>query len=351
MRVALDATPLTLSSGGLARYTAELSLALAHEFSDDEFSLISDQPFRMPPEAPCNLRAGLPPSNARERRWWLWGANRESTRAKAHVFHGTNFEVPYLPRLPVVMTLHDLSPWLNPDWHRDASRVRGRTPYLIGLGTATMIITPSTAIRREAIERFQVSPGRIVAVPLAAAAYFQPVPSPQNAKYFLYVGTLEPRKNLATLLAAWREVRRGCEVDLVVAGRRRADFTEMPAEPGLRILGEVSDADLPALYSGALALVYPSHYEGFGLPVLEAMQCGACVIVSRDPAIHEVAGEAAIYAESVREIAQAMQGILDNPERAAILRAQSIARARTFSWGRTARQTREVYVAAIERYG
>ncbi len=351
MRVALDATPLTLSSGGLARYTAELSVALAREFPDDEYTLISDQSFAVLPGAPSNLRSGSKPPTALNRRWWLWGANRENARLRVDVFHGTNFEVPYPPQQPVVMTLHDLSPWRNAEWHSSAQRVRTRTPYLIGLGAATMIITPSEAIRKEAIEKFRLSPGRIVAVPLAASAHFLPTSAAAQQNYFLYVGTLEPRKNIPVLLDAWREIRRHAPVDLVLAGRRRSDFPELPAEAGLRVLGEVPEADLPALYSGALALVYPSHYEGFGLPVLEAMQCGACVIVSRDPAIAEVAAEAGIYAESTREIVQAMRGILDDPAHAASRREQSLARANTFSWSRTACQTREVYIAAVARYG
>ena len=110
----------------------------------------------------------------------------------------------------------------------------------------------------------------------------------------MYVGTLEPRKNIGLILDLWRELRREHPIDLVLVGRRRADFPEIPAEPGLRLAGLTPEEDLPALYSGAVACLYPSYYEGFGLPVLEAMQCGALVIASRDPAILEVAGDGAI---------------------------------------------------------
>src|ERR1022692_2013445 len=290
MRVAIDATPLTLSSGGLRRYTQELSVALAENFPQDEFFLVSDQRFSMPHMAPLNLRRGGGPRHPAERRWWLWGLDRELHRLEAGLFHGTDFAVPYLPRRPSVLTLHDLSPWMDAAWHSSAGRVRQRTPLLIGLGLATMIVTPSEAVRKQAIERFRIHPDRIRAVPHAASACFRPrsardsVAAPPGPPYFLYAGTLEPRKNIPGLLAAWREVRRLHSVDLVLAGRRRSDFAQLSPESGLQIIGEVSDERLAQLLAGTLAFVYPSFYEGFGLPVLEAMQCGACVITSRDPA-------------------------------------------------------------------
>jgi glycosyltransferase involved in cell wall biosynthesis len=216
-----------------------------------------------------------------------------------------------------------------------------------------MVVTPSETVRKQAIERFRLRPDRVVAVPEAAAPWFGPVEpkAPGGAPYFLFVGTLEPRKNLPALLEAWREVRQSCPVDLVIAGRKRADCPELAAmnpEPGLRWIGEAPDAALPELYSGALALVYPSLYEGFGLPVLEAMQCGACVIASR--AVEETAGGAAIYAGDARELAQAMRVLCQNPERVAELRAKSLARAREFTWECTARATYEVYREARRRF-
>jgi len=348
MRVAIEAASLSLTSGGLARYTYELSLALARCFPEDEYFLTSDQPFRMPAPAPVNLKQGGGPRNSMERRWWLWGLAREMGRLGADLVHGPDFAVPYLVRRPSVLTLHDLSPWMNTEWHHSAQRVRRRTPVLLEFGLATMVITPGEKVRRAAIDRFKLRPDRIVAVPEAAAHWFRPVPYPPSPSYFLFVGTLEPRKNLLTLLEAWREVRKQFEVDLVVAGRRRADAPDIPAEPGLRLIGEIEDSELPALYSGALAFVYPSLYEGFGLPVLEAMQCGAPVVASR--AVEEAAGAAALYADDVVELARVMRALAANPELAAATREGSLAHAREFSWERTARLTHQVYEEARARY-
>jgi glycosyltransferase involved in cell wall biosynthesis len=349
MRVAIEAASLSLTSGGLARYTSELSLALARCFPEDEFFLVSDQPFRMPSPAPVNLKCGGGPRNVMERRWWLWGLPRELARLGADLVHGPDFAVPYLSRRPSVLTLHDLSPWMDQRWHHSAHRVRRRTPLLFELGLATMVITPGEKVRRAAIERFGLRPERVVAVPEAAAHWFRPVETAPTPPYFLFVGTLEPRKNLDMLLEAWREMRRHHAVDLVLAGRRRADAPEIRPEPGLRLAGEVADAELPALYSGALAFVYPSLYEGFGLPVLEAMQCGAPVIASR--AVEEAAGDAAIYADTSKELAAAMLELATRPELAAASRELSLTRAREFSWERAARMTRQVYEEARARFG
>jgi glycosyltransferase involved in cell wall biosynthesis len=350
MRVALDATPLTLSSGGLRRYTEQLSLALAETFPGDEFLLVSDQPFIMPAGAPPNLQRGGGPRNRCEHRWWLWGLDRELGRLDAALFHGTDFGAPYLPRRAAVLTLHDLSPWMDPAWHAGANRVRRRAPWLMKLGLATMIVTPTEAVRQQAIERFRIHPSRIRAVPHAAAACFEPGAALPAPPYFLYAGTLEPRKNVAGLLAAWRQIRSRAPVDLVLAGRHRSDFAQLSAEPGLHILGEVSDQRLTELLRGALAFVYPSLYEGFGLPVLEAMQSGACVITSRDAALSEVAGGAAIQAGSTGELARALSEIAGDPRRAEPWRQRALRRAADYSWSRTAHLTREVYTEALRRF-
>jgi glycosyltransferase involved in cell wall biosynthesis len=350
MRVALEATTLTLTSGGLARYTSELARALAAEYPADEIVLLSDQPFPMPRPAPANLKRGGGPRSTAERRWWLWGLQREMDRLHADVFHGPDFAVPYIPRRPSVLTLHDLSPWMDPAWQPGAARIRRRTPVLLQLGIATMVVTVSATVRRQAIDFFHLQPNRVVVTPLAAPAWCRPVSGePATVPYFLFVGTLEPRKNLAALVEAWRAVRPFAAVDLVLAGRRRADSPAIAAEPGLRLLGEVAEEQLPALYSGALAFVYPSLYEGFGLPVLEAMQCGACVIASR--AVEEAAGDAALFASDTADLARTMRAVAEDPELRRDYAARGLARAAEFSWRRTARLTREVYVEAQRRFG
>lgn len=347
MTIGIDATPLTVATGGVARYTLELARALAIHFPEHEYWLLSDQPF--PVIDHPHLHAGGGPRSVAERKWWLWGVQQEMMRRRIDLFHGTDFSVPYLPLRPSVMTVHDLSPWLDRRWQPQAARIRRRTAILLRTGIPTMVITPSEAVRRAAIDRFRLSPDRVVPVPLAASELFRPVEAvPASTPYFLFVGTIEPRKNMIGLIEAWREVRKSHAVDLVIAGRTRSDAPPIAPEAGLRLMGAVADQELPALYSGALAVVYPSLYEGFGLPVLEAMQCGAVVITSRDPAIMEVAADAAICIEAsdMKGIAGALRAVAENSAKFAPLRDRAKARAREFSWKRTAQLTIEVYETA-----
>ena len=346
MRIALDGTPLTVPSGGVPRYTVELTRALVRCFPGDFFRLVSDQPF----EHPLRLDGELAPG----RHWWAWGLPRSLRRNRIDVFHGTEFAVPYLPVIPSVLSLHDLSPWLNKDWHSGADRVRERTPWLVRLHAATMVLTMTEAVRRQAIAHFRIEPGRVAVTPLAAAEHFRPVlEAPTSSPYFVYIGTIEPRKNVPLIVEAWREVRRSHpNARLVIAGRRRADGPEIESEPGLAVFGLTPDSELPALYSGAVAALYPSLYEGFGLPVLEAMQCGAAVIASRDPAVMEVAGGAAIHCDgrSVGEWVAAMRALLDSESLCAEWQATALTRAAQFTWDRTAKLTREVYDEAQRRF-
>lgn len=344
MRIALDSTPLGEGTGGLCRYTSELTRELASRFPEDRVTLLSDQP------VPGGRNGWW------TRRWWSIGLPLELARLRTEVFHGTDFSVPYLPVCASVMTLHDLSPWRERELRGCSQRVRERTPALLKLGLATMVITPSEAIRREALDRFRLPESCVVAVPHGASARFtwegDPHPGFGNP-YFLFVGTLEPRKNLPLLVEAWREVRREFAVDLVLAGRRRADCPPLPDLEGLRLPGPVKEEDLPALYRGALACVYPSLYEGFGLPVLEAMQCGCAVVASREPAIAEVAGSAALLLppRDVRAWAAALRAATRHPAWLRSLKIRAVRQAAGFSWERTAERTREVYLEARKRFG
>lgn len=385
MRIALDATPLTVPSGGTRRYVVELTRALAAQFPNDEFHLLSDQTswerpaeFRNFP----NIVTAAPSWRGFRGMWWSSGLAWESRRRGIEIFHGTDFSIPYLPLRPSVMMVHDLSPWKRgPARARDAGRVRSRTPYLLRM--ATMILTPTEAIRRELSRAFGVSPARIRAVPLAAASSFgaasQAAPESDTKKtwgtketgetgdtkgegggrpqipkpYLLSVGTREPRKNIARLIEAWRIVKRSRpSLGLVLAGAAGADDAPYRQEPGLHVLGRLADIEIRDLLNRTAVFVYPSLYEGFGLPVVEAMQAGAAVITSRDPALVEVSASAAMHADATctRALARAIGQVLDSEILRNRLREQGKRRALQFSWRATARRTRATYVEAIRRF-
>lgn len=342
MNVALDATPLSVATGGIRRYTEELHRALQAVFPGHQFDLVS-QP-------------------AHVKRWWSAGLPLQLVRNAYDVFHGTDFAVPYLPVRPSILTLHDLSPWKG---FPASERVRRRTPWLLKLRLATMVITPTEAVRREAIAYFDLPPGRVVAIPEAPSSLTAGPRDigasdigdrPQDIgrdigdigdrpQYLLFVGAIGPRKNLETVLAAWREIRRSDPIEFVIAGRG-----VLPAEPGLHHLGPVPDSDLPGLYASAAVFVFPSLYEGFGLPALEAMHFGVPVIASRDPALVEVSAGAALHAGTLdtREWIAAIRAALHDP---LPWRAAGLARAAQFSWARTARLTYDVYQEAVARFG
>jgi glycosyltransferase involved in cell wall biosynthesis len=353
MVVAIDATPLSVSSGGVRRYTEELVRALGEHSPGDHYHLLSDQPFDAPARLPQNVTVHRKAATSfLERRWWTIGLPRAMSRLSCSLFHGTDFSVPYIPLAPSVLTLQDLSPWMDRAWHHGADRIRRRTPVLIRLGIATMIVTPTEAVRRQAIDAFGIHADRVTAVPDAAAPHLRATSTASSEPYFLFVGTVEPRKNVPALVSAWRDLRARHEVNLVIAGRTRSDAPDIAPAPGLILPGEVAEDRLAELYSGAIACVYPSLYEGFGLPPLEAMQCGCPVITSKDPAVTEVCGDAAIHVDAtdVRAITTAMEALLLNPGERTRRRELGLSRAARFSWQRTAALTREVYAAAIRRF-
>ncbi len=370
MRIVLDGSPLTVESGGIRRYTEELALALKAQDEEDEIALVCDRPLLSAGQLrAAGVQVFDQPATGWRKRWWSLGATSAARAFSASVFHGTDFTVPYCHRHPAVLTIHDLSPWRFPEWQPQAGRIRRRTPWLLRLGTADMVITVSESIRQEAIERFSLAPDRVVATPLAANSRFRPCLDDRTAPpltanpgvegswppegYFLFVGTNEPRKNLATLIQAWVQLRRQGRPQLWIVGRMREDGFPIPPIRGIRALGNLPDDDIVRLYSRALAVLYPSFYEGFGLPVLEAMQCGAPVLVGNIPALRELVQDAGLLLPpaDIRDWRDAMQSLVDDETRAFHLARGVLKRAQAFSWKATAAVTRLVYREAIARFG
>jgi glycosyltransferase involved in cell wall biosynthesis len=370
MRVGIDGYPLAEPRTGVGHYTLELARALALISPSDQFELVSPAPFaaaaldEIERAQLANLRTTTPRASSIRGHWWSIGLPLYARRSRFDLFHGTNFDVPLWKKRRSVVTIHDLSALLHPEKHRArlVRRARLRLPLVVRV--ADLIITPTESVKREVCRHLSVKPDKVVAIPSAARSSFQPVPFAQTAEirkrlgvednFLLFVGTLEPRKNLLTLLKAFAQIlgQDSLRPQLVIAGGegwlmddsfafiKKADISER-----LRFTGYLSDDDLRALYSSCRVFVYPSVYEGFGLPPLEAMACGAPVIAGRIPSLQETLGSAARLVEplDVNALAKSIIGVLDDQNQREILAAAGPPHARKFSWEQTARLTLEVY--------
>src|ERR1041384_2421463 len=370
MRIGLDGYPLAEPLTGVGHYTLELARALARNFPRDEFELVSQKPFNpaaigeIQHESIPNLRLTEAKSSTLRGHWWSVGLPMYARRAGFDLFHGTNFEVPLWKRRCTVLTIHDLSTLLYPETHRASAVRRARLRLPLAAKIAGAIITPTEAVRQEVCARLKVKPGKVTAIHEAPRRTFGPIAKEETVairkrlcveeEFLLFVGTLEPRKNLLTTLRAFEEVinRTSARPQLVIAGGAGWLIDETLALINLaslkdRILltGYLHDEDLRALYSSCRAFVYPSLYEGFGLPPLEAMACGAPVIASRISALQETLGDAAILVEplDVQTLSRTINEVLKDERRRAAMREAGIKHAEKFSWDEAARRTHEVY--------
>lgn len=365
MRIGIDGIPLATPKTGIGHYTFELAHSLAEIAPEDEFEIIAPVPLdtSIAPAA-VNLRTVLGRTGALRKRWWTIGLPLHVHENRLPLFHGTNYMVPLWQRCLTIVTIHDLSLLLHSDTHREdlVRRAKRRLPTMTRI--ATHILTDSEAVKKEICEHLAVNPQKITAVPLASRRMFSPVPLEQTYEarrrlgveddFILFVGTVEPRKNLITLVRAFDELMRTTNLrpQLVVAGQKgwlTDDLYKYVEQSDLkdRILftGYLSDNDLASLYSACKVSVYPSLYEGFGLPPLEAMACGAPVITSRIPVIMETAAGAArlVAPTNLQELTAALVEMLRDPNARQHYAAVGRQRAAEFTWEKTARRTLEVY--------
>lgn len=366
MHIGIDGIPLASQKSGIGHYTLELAKGLAELSPTDDFELVAPVQLDLSEdgELPGNLSVVHAPVNALRKRWWTIGLPLYIRQSQFTLYHGTNYNVPLWRRCPTVVTIHDLSLLLYPETHREdlVARARRRLPTMTRI--AAHIITDSESVKREIQTHLGVASQKITAVPLAPRRAFHTIPAGQAQEtlkrlgveddYILFVGTVEPRKNLLTLVRALDELMRQTDLrpQLVIAGQKgwlTDELYEYVEQSVLRdrvlFTGYISDADLRALYSSCRASVYPSLYEGFGFPPLEAMACGAPVITSRIPVIMETSAGAAILIEptNVEELTAALVELLTSAGKRAELREIGLKRAAEYTWERTAKQTFAVY--------
>lgn len=370
MRIGIDGRYIQDHFPGIGRYTYNLIQALTKAAPEDSFVLLHNPKL-------VNTRYDLgtlqspnleivavdAPTFSLAEQWRLPSIVRG---LRLDLFHSPYYLKPYLLPCPSVVTIYDLIPRLYPEYVSSGARVIFEMAIRLAIVTSRLVISVSQSAKEDLVRLLGVPPSKVCVTPLGVDSQFKPV----NEKaifnlrqkhdlpegYILYLGTNKPHKNLARLVEAFAEVK--TEQKLVLAGKedpRYSEAHEVTKQLGLQdrvvFLGQVSEDDLPALYSGAALFVFPSLCEGFGLPLLEAMACGVPVISSSTSSLPEIAGQAAVMVAplDLSQLARALERVLGDSNLRASMREEGLKQAAQFSWERTAVETLAVYRQVLSR--
>jgi glycosyltransferase involved in cell wall biosynthesis len=373
LRIAIDAHSVGTGLAGNESYVTNLVEALARVDRLNRYTLYVTKPAaveRFKDRWPnFSVRRTLPHTPLVRIPLTL---STELRRRPVDLLH-VQYTAPPLAPCPVVVTIHDLSFEHLPETFKRRSRAQLRLTVRRSARGAAHVITSSEYSRRDLIKTYGLPPERVSVTRLAAAEHFRPVTDEAELRrvreaygiegeYVLAVGSIQPRKNLVRLVEAYSTLRRGRPKDklpqLVLVGKRAWLYGETfraIEESGLsgeiKFTGYVPDADLPPLYSGAVCFVYPSYFEGFGLPPLEAMRCGAPVVAGGRTSLPEVVGDAGLLVDpfDADALASAITRLVDDSRLRAELRRKGLERAREFDWLETARRTLKVYESVARR--
>ena len=317
MRVGLDVSPLDQTRAGTARYIEGIDA-----IDDVELVRLSGR------------GSGRIATVYLDAWWYPVALPRRARRERLDVLHCPTFRGPIsTPPVPLVVTVHDLAVLRHPETFNQWTRRYSRACVSRVARAASRIIAVSEFTKGELVELLGTPPGKVTVIPNGVAEVFSPDGPAADGDYVLAVGTLEPRKNLERV----QEAARLAGAELRVVGARGWGGVQVAGW-----LGRVTDAELASLYRGAKCVVYASLYEGFGLPIAEAMACGTPVVTGRGGATEETAGGAAVLVDPYDSAAIAA-GISEAVERRADLRQRGVERARALSWDSAARATSEVY--------
>ena len=355
MRIGIDVSKIG-DKDGIGRYTFHLVKALMEIDAVNEYKLFTL--FHRPSvDDPSAVLGELPPNVT-------FTSDKIPSVHGVDLFHGTAYKVPSGSRNKLVYTVHDLTFITHPEFHTLQNRIHCLMGTVSAVCQAATIIAVSNHTKHDIMTQLAVPENRIDVVYLAADEHFSPTQHDSREQvaakygirspYIFNLGTIEPRKNIERLVQAYAMLpaARKNACSLVIgggAGWMNSDIYRYVQDNDLgeyvKMIGHVDDEDLPALYTSCEVFVYPSMYEGFGLPVLEAMACGAPVITSRTSSLPEVAGDAAILVdpEDVQSIRDAMEGLLTNGGKRSKLREKGLKQSLNFLWRRTAKETLEVY--------
>jgi glycosyltransferase involved in cell wall biosynthesis len=293
-------------------------------------------------------------------------------RVQPDLCHFTNYLAPLAMSCPYIVTVYDMTVFITPRLHRFKKLVLDRTLIPRVARKAGAIITVSNSARKDILRYLKVPREKVRVVMGAASPAFHPITDSTllesvrarhglHEPYILYVGTIEPRKNLPRLVQAFANLKkRGLPHKLVIVGQSGwqtepiyVEIERLGLKPDVIFTGYVPFEDLPAIYTLAEAMAFPSLYEGFGLPVIEAMACGTPVVTSRSSSLIEVAGDAGLLVDplSVEELEDALHRVLNDPALRADMRHMGLERASNLTWEHTAQATLEVYDKVLASKG
>jgi glycosyltransferase involved in cell wall biosynthesis len=370
MHVCIDVSPTAQKHAGLGRYAGEIARALARDRDEIDLSLFYNR------EGEAHLPDYLShipyqTVNTGNKPWRMrvllsqmlhWPMNK--TFGAVEIFHATNHLLAYFKQTRTVYTLHDLIFLHYPEYHLPYNRWYLTFAMPRYLRAADVIVTPSECSRQDAIKFYNLSESKIKVIYEAAAPHFKPATDPTALeaarqkynlpqRFILHVGTLEPRKNLSRLLEAFQPLLTDWpELKLVLVGKKGwlyDSFFQRLQTLGLQecviFPGFVDEADLPAFYQLAEVFVYPSLYEGFGLPALEAMACGTPVVSSNSSSLPEVVGDAGLLVNptDTAALSEALRRVLSDATLRADLEHRALARAQQFSWKKAADELEVIY--------
>jgi alpha-1,3-rhamnosyl/mannosyltransferase len=363
MQVIIDARTATSHFPGIGRYVSNLLKAMAVLQDDMSLHII-----RSPSPVGYSVASGLKETTTSASVFSLrqqWAIPKLIDELKGSLYHSTYYLMPYRVNVPIVFTCYDLIPIVYPQYFSPLQRTIYRVAHHIAARVSSCIIAISESTKSDLTRYFSIDERKISTIPLAANITFNPQPMGTIEvarsrydlphRYCLYVGTNKPHKNLLGLLNAWKLLHDKKALEghsLVIAGQwdpRYPEAKEFTLTSSLNkvviFTGEINEEHLPALYSGATVFVQPSLYEGFGLPIIEAMACGTVVACSDTSSLPEVAGNAAILfnPKDPKSIAAKLGALIADSNKIDSLREKSIHQASRFSWQQTAQKTIDIY--------
>ncbi|GAA1406358.1 glycosyltransferase family 4 protein [Oerskovia paurometabola] len=375
MHVLLDATAVPADRGGVGRYVDDLVPELIAAGVDLTLAVQPRDLEAYGQVAPEARLVSAPPSAGRRAVRMAWeqtGLPALIRKVRPDVVHSPHYTLPLAAGVPVVVTLHDATFFTTPELHLRSKAVFFRNAIRLASRRADALVVPSRATRDEVLRLVGGQQDKFFVAyhGVDHARFHATSPSEQervrstldigNLPYVGFLGTLEPRKNVPALVRGWVRACEGLTTPpaLVLAGGRGWDdaidveIAKVPDRLTVRRPGYLPLDDLPAFLGGATVLAYPSLGEGFGLPVLEAMACGATVLTTRELSLPEVGGDAVAYCGTADEdIAVALRGLLEDPARRELLSGAAVARAQDFTWARAAQTHVEAYESAVRRAG